>query len=294
MSPIVYINGQFVNGEDAKVSVWDHGFLYGDGVFEGIRAYGGRIFKLGDHIERLYKSARSLMISITLSQEEMTQAVIETCRKNNLRDAYIRLVVSRGVGDLGIDPRKCHSGATLVIIADKIALYPEKTYEEGMVVITAATRKNLNAALCAQIKSLNYLNNILAKIEAISAGAAEALMVNKDGFITECTTENIFILAKGELITPPLCVGVLEGVTRNTVMELAEKRGIPVREKMSCCHDVYVANECFVTGTGAEIIPVVKVDGRTIGDGKPGRVTKQLLEDYRKLTLSEGTPIYGD
>ncbi|MDQ7822937.1 MAG: branched-chain-amino-acid transaminase [Candidatus Eremiobacteraeota bacterium] len=290
---VVYMNGQYVKSEEAKISVWDHGFLYGDGVFEGIRAYGGKLFKLRDHLVRLYKSAKSLKITIPVTLEEMEKAVVETCRKNDLRDAYVRLVVSRGVGDLGIDPRKCKAaGPTVVIIADKIALYPRETYEVGLKVVTASTRKNISAAFNAQIKSLNYLNNILAKIEAIEAGAAEALMVNREGFVTECTTENIFIFTRGTLITPPVYVGILEGITRNTIIERAQRRGIAVREEPFTPHDIYVADECFVTGTGAEVIPVVLLDGRTIGDGVPGKVTMALLEDYRALTASEGTPLY--
>lgn len=292
MALVVYMNGQFVSAADAKVSVWDHGFLYGDGVFEGIRAYEGRIFRLHDHIARLYRSAKSLHLTIHLDREEMKDATIETCRRNELKDAYIRLVVSRGVGDLGIDPRKCNAGATIVIIADKIALYPQEAYEKGLEIITASTRKNLNAAVSSQIKSLNYLNNILAKIEAIEAGAAEAIMVNKDGFVTECTTENIFICSGGVLITPPVYAGILEGITRNTVIEIARSEGVIVKEELFGCHDIYVADECFVTGTGAEILPVVKVDGRVIGDGKPGGLTKKLLDEYREMVKKTGTPIY--
>lgn len=294
MSLFVYLNGQHVNAEDAKVSVWDHGFLYGDGVFEGIRAYNGRIFKLKEHLGRLYKSARSLNLSIPISHKEMAEAVLETCRRNALKDAYIRLIISRGTGDLGIDPRKCKTGATVVIIADRIALYPPQSYEKGLEVITASTRKNLNAALSSQIKSLNYLNNILAKMEAIEAGAAEAIMINKDGQVTECTTENIFICCGTTLITPPIYVGILEGITRATVMELAQSMGFAVKEEPFGTHDIYVADECFVTGTGAEILPVVKVDGRVIGDGVPGTMTKQLLEMYRELTSKVGTPIFQD
>jgi branched-chain amino acid aminotransferase len=288
----VYLNGQYVNAEEAKVSVWDHGFLYGDGIFEGIRAYNNRLFKLREHLVRLYKSARSLTITIPLSIEDMEKAVIETCKRNGLREAYIRLVVSRGYGDLGIDPRKCTRGATVVIIADMIALYPPETYTKGMKIVSASTRKNINAAFNGQIKSLNYLNNIMAKIEAIAAGVPEALMINTKGYVTECTTENIFILAEGTLITPPTYVGILRGITRDIVMELATKRGIPVKEMPFCAHDIYVADECFVTGTGAEIIPIVNVDGRSIGEETPGKITLELLNDYRELTQKEGTCIF--
>jgi len=291
MPPIVYLDGAFVDKSEAKVSVWDHGFLYGDGVFEGIRAYNGRIFRLREHLVRLYNSARSLLITIPLTIDEMEAAVLETCRKNGFIDAYIRLVISRGVGDLGIDPRKCTSRATVVIIADRIALYPPETYEKGLRIVTAATRKNSNDAFSAQIKSLNYLNNILAKLEAIHAGAFEAVMINRDGYVTECTTENIFIVVKGELTTPPVHVGILKGITRDTVMDLAVKRGISVRELPFTVHDIYVADECFVTGTGAEIIPVVAADGREIGSGMPGGITTELLADYRACTSQEGTPI---
>ena len=292
MSLCVYLNGQYVDSREAKVSVWDHGFLYGDGIFEGIRAYNGRIFKLEAHLRRLYKSAHSIKLAIPLLIEEMQEAVMEVCRRNELRDAYIRLIVSRGAGDLGIDPRKCRDGSTVVIIADRIALYPEETYEKGMEIITAATRKNLNTALNAQIKSLNYLNNIQAKMEAIEAGAAEAVMINSEGYVTECTTENIFIYSREALWTPPLHVGILEGITRDTVIELACSQGIPLREEPFTSHDMYIAEECFVTGTGAEIIPVVKIDGRVIGGGKPGTITRGLLNAYRELTQKAGTPLY--
>lgn len=292
MSLLVYMNGQFVNEENAKVSIWDHGYLYGDGIFEGIRAYNGRIFKLYEHLVRLYKSAKSIKLAIPITIDEMEKAVVETCRRNDLKDSYIRLIVSRGAGDLGIDPRKCKFGAQVCIIADKIALYPEETYESGLKIITASTRKNYISAISSQIKSLNYLNNILAKIEAIEAGVSEALMINAEGYVTECTTENIFIMKDGKLITPPVYVGILEGITRNTVMEIAEKNQIPVREELFITHDIYVSDECFVTGTGAEIIPVVGIDGRSIGDGKPGKVTKRLLNEYRELTNRTGAPIY--
>jgi len=287
----VYLNGAYVDADEAKVSVWDHGYLYGDGAFEGIRAYGGRIFKLQEHIRRLYHSAHSLQIELPLTEDDMMKAVIETCRRNGLTAAYIRLVISRGDGDLGIVPRKFTKGGTVVIIAERMALYPPETYEKGMRVVTASTRKNYNAACNGQIKSLNYLNNILAKIEAIQAGAPEALMINSEGFVTECTTENIFILRNGVLVTPPVYVGLLKGITRDTVMDLARARSMEVKEEPFCVHDIYVAEECFVTGTGAEIIPVVNLDGRSIGGGKPGSVTLGLLEDYRNLTMSTGTPI---
>ncbi len=288
---IVYINGKFVDSSQALVSVWDHGFLYGDGVFEGIRAYNGNIFKLRQHTDRLYKSAKSLMIPIEMTIEEMEQNIVETCRKNELKDAYIRVIVSRGVGDLGIDPRKCCSHSTIVIIAGTISLYPQETYEKGLNVITSATHKMPVAVFSPQIKSLNYLANIKAKQEAINAGADEALMLSAQGYVTECTTENIFIVSDSVLITPPVYVGLLEGVTRNTVMEIARWNAMVVEEKVFSTHDIYTADECFVTGTAAELLPVTKLDGRIIGDGKAGPITKKLLADYRKLTSDEGTAI---
>jgi len=287
----VYIDGQYYPKQEAKVSVFDHGLLYGDGIFEGIRAYSGRVFRLDEHLERLYLSARSILIDIPLSIDEMREAVLETLRRNNLRDAYIRLVVTRGAGDLGLDPRKCPKPA-IIIITDEIKLYPKETYETGMKLMIASTRKNSPDALSPRIKSLNYLNNILGKLEAIHAGCAEAVMLDRHGYITECTSENIFLIKKGVLFTPTAVVGILEGITRSVVMELCEKQNLQVNMSFLTAHDLYVADECFVTGTGAELIPVVELCGRKIGDGTPGPVTKKLLESFRNLTQSEGTEIY--
>ena len=291
MSIQVYVNGEFFPKEEAKISVFDHGFLYGDGVFEGIRAYNGRVFKLKEHIDRLYNGARGIMLDIPLTKEEMTEVVLETIRRNQLKDAYIRLVVSRGTGDLGLDPRKCQK-PTIICIADKIVLYPEKLYTEGMKIITAATRRNRPEGVNPQMKSLNYLNNILAKIEANLAGVPEAMLLNTEDYVAECTGDNIFIVRDGVLITPPPYVGILIGITRNTVMELAEKLGIKVEEKVFTRYEVFTADECFLSGTAAEAIPVVKVDGRPIGDGKPGPITKKIIDAFKELIKTEGTEIY--
>ena len=283
----IYLNGKLVDSSQAKVSVYDHGLLYGDGVFEGIRSYNGLVFKLKEHIDRLYESAHTLLLKIPLKKEEMIQAVVATLRANRLKDAYIRLVVTRGVGDLGLDPRKCN-GATLFIIADKIVLYPAHIYREGMEIITVPTPRNVPEALNPQIKSLNYLNNILAKIEAINGGVEEALMLSAHGYVAECTGDNIFVLRKGILLTPPPYAGILKGITRASVMELAGRARIPVREEMLTRHDLYNGQECFVTGTAAEIAPIVKIDGRTIGSGTPGPTTLRLMRDFRKLTKTAG------
>jgi len=293
MSIQVYVNGEFFPKEEAKISVFDHGFLYGDGVFEGIRAYDGRVFKLKEHIDRLYDGARGIMLDIPLTKEEMMEVVLETLRRNQLRDAYIRLVVSRGTGDLGLDPRKCQK-PTIICIADKIVLYPEKLYVEGLEIITAATRRNRPEGVNAQMKSLNYLNNIMAKIEANLAGAPEALMLNTEDYVAECTGDNIFIVKKGVIITPPPYVGILVGITRNAIIDLAQKMGIPVEEKVFTRYEVFTADECFLSGTAAEAIPVVKVDGRPIGDGKPGPITKKIIEAFKELTKTEGVEIYKD
>ncbi|ADL07635.1 branched-chain-amino-acid transaminase [Thermosediminibacter oceani] len=291
MSIQVYINGSYFPKEEAKISVFDHGFLYGDGVFEGIRAYDGRVFRLRQHIDRLYSGARAIMLDIPLSKDEMVEVVLETLRRNRLRDAYIRLVVSRGEGDLGLDPRKC-SKPTIICITDKIVLYPQKMYEEGLEIITAATRRNTPEGVNPQVKTLNYLNNIMAKIEANQAGVMEALMLNTDDYVAECTGDNIFIVKDGVLITPPTYSGILIGITRNAIIELAQKLGIKVEEKLFTRYEVYAADECFLTGTAAEAIPVVKVDGRVIGDGKPGTITRRLLEAFKELVRTDGEKIY--
>ncbi|WP_366923176.1 branched-chain-amino-acid transaminase [Metallumcola ferriviriculae] len=291
MGLVIYFDGSYVQEEAAKVSVFDHGLLYGDGVFEGIRAYHGRVFKLKEHIDRLYESARTIQLKIELTHEEMTEVVLETLRKNDLRDGYIRLVVTRGKGDLGLDPRKCPNSLVFCIAAG-IRLYPEELYEKGLEVVTVATRRNVPEAMNPRVKSLNYLNNIMAKIEATMTNSPEAIMLNNEGYVAEATGDNIFIVKNGELITPPPFVGILEGITRNSVMELAEKRGIKVSEKVFTRHDIYIADECFFTGTAAEVIPVVKVDGRAIGDGQPGEMTRNLIADFRELTKLDGPPIY--
>ncbi len=291
MSIQVYIDGQYYPKEEAKVSVFDHGLLYGDGIFEGIRAYNGRVFRLEEHLERLYLSARSILIDIPLTIDEMREAVLETIRRNNQKDSYIRLLVTRGKGDLGLDPRKCPKPA-IIIISDEIKLYPKETYENGLKLIIASTRKNSPDALSPRIKSLNYLNNILGKLEAINAGCAEAVMLDRHGYLTECTSENIFLVKNGAVFTPTATVGILEGITRSVVMELASKMGYQVQMALLTAHDLYVADEVFVTGTGAELIPVVDLCGRTIGSGKPGPITRKLLTAFRELTQTEGTEIY--
>ncbi|HEX9780408.1 MAG TPA: branched-chain-amino-acid transaminase [bacterium] len=283
----VYLNGKFVHHSKASVSVFDHGLLYGDGVFEGIRSYGGRVFKLEAHIDRLFESARTIMLRIPMSRAELIEVVKSCLRVNRLRDAYIRLVVTRGVGDLGLDPRRC-ARQTVFVIADKIQLYPRSLYERGLDIVTVATQRNVPEALNPQIKSLNYLNNILAKIEAINAGYEEALMLSPSGYVTECTGENLFLVKDGALVTPPPYIGVLRGITRQTVMDLGRRMGLDVREDLLTRHDCFNAEEVFLTGTAAEIVPVVTIDGRVIGRGRPGPVTRRLQEEFRALTRTEG------
>ena len=284
----VYINGKFYEKKDAKISVFDHGLLYGDGVFEGIRSYNRLVFRLREHIDRLYESAQSIMLKIPLSHDAMIKAVLTTLRQNDLKDAYIRLVVTRGEGDLGLDPRKCTKGPTIIIITDSIALYPEKFYKQGLEIITVPTVRNLPEAVNPQIKSLNYLNNILAKIEAGNAGFSEAIMLDSLGYVAECTGDNIFIVKQKHLYTPPQCMGTLRGITRDAVLELARKAKIPTHEHVITRHEVYISDECFLTGTAAEIIPVVKVDGRVIKDGKPGALTLKLMRLFKELTKKSG------
>ena len=283
----IYLNGKLVDASEAQISVYDHGLLYGDGVFEGIRSYNGLVFKLKEHIDRLYESAHTLMLKIPLSKEEMVRAVVATLKANRLTNAYIRLVVTRGVGDLGLDPRKCNQ-PTIFIITDKIVLYPQRIYKEGMEIITVPTPRNLPEALNPQIKSLNYLNNILAKIEAINGGVEEALMLSPQGYVAECTGDNIFIVKKGTLLTPPAYAGILKGITRGCVMGLAHRARIPVKEQMLTRHDLFNADECFLTGTAAEIAPIVRIDGRVIGTAKPGPITLRFMRDFRKLTKTAG------
>jgi branched-chain amino acid aminotransferase len=286
----IYIDGKFYDERDAKISVFDHGLLYGDGIFEGIRAYHGLVFRLKDHIDRLFCSAKSILLKVPLSRAALTEAVLESCRKNKIQDGYIRLVITRGVGTLGLNPKRCKKPSVIIIVG-KIQLFPAELYDRGMEIITVPTVRNLHSALNPAIKSLNYLNNILAKIEANNAGCEEAVMLNAEGFVSECTGDNIFILKAGKLMTPPLSAGALYGITRQVVMEMATQSGIPVSEPNLTRYDLFNADECFVTGTGAEIVPVVKIDGREIGTGKPGTVTKQLVTQYRALTKASGEPI---
>ncbi|MDO4583619.1 MAG: branched-chain-amino-acid transaminase [Planctomycetia bacterium] len=282
MSYKVYINGEFFDKEKAVVSVYDHGLLYGDGVFEGMRSYNGTVFRHAQHIDRLWKSAKAIRLEIPMTQQEMMDAVNATLAINQLKDAYIRLVVTRGSGSLGLDPNRC-SHPQVIIITDMISLYPQELYENGLEIVTASTMRNHPAALSPRIKSLNYLNNIMAKLEGLQAGCSEALMLNHKGEICECTGDNIFLVRDGVLITPPTDAGILEGVTRDAVMDLAREAGIEVREISQTRHDVYIADECFLTGSAAEVIPVVKIDGRPIGTGKPGPITRQLIEMFRKM-----------
>ncbi len=283
MSRKIYISGKLVPQEEAKVSVFDHGLLYGDGVFEGLRIYSSKVFRLAEHVERLFNSAKAIWLTIPMSPAEMSKAINDTVRANDLVDGYIRVVVTRGAGSLGLDPNKC-SNPQVIIIADVISLYPEELYEKGLEIITVSVMRTHPAALNPRIKSLNYLNNILAKIEGLQAGCIEALMLNHKGEIAECTGDNIFLVRKGVLFTPPIDAGILEGVTRDAVIELAKKANIEVREVPLTKHDVYIADEVFLTGSAAEIIPVVKVDSRTIGTGKPGPMTLDLSKQFHALT----------
>jgi branched-chain amino acid aminotransferase len=283
MSLKIYISGKLYDKEQATISVYDHGLLYGDGVFEGIRSYAGKVFRLDEHLDRLWNSAKAIWLQIPISKAEMAQAIVDTLAVNNLTDAYIRVVVTRGAGTLGLDPNRC-SDPRVIVITDRIALYPEELYQKGLEIVTVSTQRNHPAALSPRIKSLNYLNNILAKIEGLQAGCIEALMLNHKGEVAECTGDNIFLVRAGRVMTPPLEAGVLEGVTRDAVIELAREAKIPVAETPFTRHDVYIADECFLTGTAAELIPVVKVDSRTIGDGKPGPITRDLPRRFHELT----------
>ena len=282
MSLQIYINGQFFDKENAKISVYDHGLLYGDGVFEGMRAYSGVVFRLAEHLNRLYESARAIQLTIPMDTKSLADTVNATLAKNNLKEAYIRLVVTRGAGALGLDPNKT-SNPQVIIIADSISLYPAEFYDKGLPIITASTIRSHPAALSPRIKSLNYLNNIMAKIEGLQAGCVEALMLNHKGEVAECTGDNIFIVKNGCLLTPPKDAGILEGITRNAVIELAKIAGIPTEETSLTRHDIFVADECFLTGSAAEVIPVVKIDSREIGDGQVGPITKQLLAAFKAL-----------
>ncbi|MBO9128362.1 branched-chain-amino-acid transaminase [Bacillus sp. 165] len=293
MEQLIFLNGKFVRKDEAKVSVYDHGYLYGDGVFEGIRLYSGNVFRLKEHLVRLYESAKSILLEIPYTLEELMKAVVETIQRNALSDGYIRLVVSRGDGNLGLDPSTCPR-PNVVIIAEQLALFPAHYYETGIPIITVATRRNRPDVLSPQVKSLNYLNNILVKIEAKLAGVQEALMLNEQGYVAEGSGDNIFIVKGKQLITPPSSAGALEGITRNTIMEIGEKLGYEVREELFTRHDVYIADEVFLTGTAAEVIAVTQVDGRTIGHGKPGVHTNRLLEEFRKLVVRDGEKIYAE
>ena len=286
----IYIDGGFYPESEAKVSVFDHGLLYGDGVFEGIRFYNNKVFHLEEHMERLYKSAAAIALDIPLDQAALTEALLETIRRNELTDGYVRLVITRGKGDLGLSPWNCPK-PSIIIIAAKITLYPAESYEKGLKVVTCATRRIAHGALSPMVKSLNYLNNIMAKIEASHAGAGEGLMLNEQGLVAECTGDNIFLVSGGRITTPPISSGALAGVTRAVAIGIASELGIEVSEPQTTRYDIYTADECFLTGTAAEIIPAVELDSRPIGNGKPGPMTQRFIARYRELTRTEGTPI---
>jgi branched-chain amino acid aminotransferase len=286
----IYLDGKYVEEAEAKISVFDHGLLYGDGVFEGIRLYEGNLFRLEEHLERLEWSAKAILLKMPLGRAELGGVVAETCRQNGFRDAYIRLVVTRGVGDLGLAPWLCPRPSVFVI-ASRISLYPEEHYEKGLAIVTVPTRRIGPGALPATIKSLNYLNNILAKIEARQFGALEAVMLNEQGYVAECTADNVFIVHKGEILTPAASQGALRGITRSAVFDIARDLGIPIRDADLTRYDLWCADECFLTGTGAEVIPVVKLDGREIGDGRPGPATKRVAADFRRRAPVEGVRI---
>jgi branched-chain amino acid aminotransferase len=287
----IYIDGKYYDEKNAKVSVFDHGLLYGDGIFEGIRAYNGRVFKLKEHIDRLFYSAKAILLTLPMPHSEIMRAVVATCRRNKVHNGYIRLVVTRGIGTLGLNPNSCKR-PSVIIIAGKIQLYPQAYYKNGLEIITVPTMRNLHSALNPAIKSLNYLNNILAKIEANNGGCEEAIMLNSEGFVAECTGDNVFVVKAGQLLTPPLSAGALYGITRSVVMDLARDSGLTVGEPNLTRYDLFNADECFLTGTGAEVIPVVKIDGRSIGTGRPGPVTARLVAKYHALTKVTGEPIY--
>jgi len=286
----VYVDGHFVPAEEARISVFDHGFLYGDGVFEGIRVYDGNIFRLQQHIQRLYNSAQCILLTIPFSQEDMHAVIVETVSRRGLPNQYVRVVVSRGAGDLGLNPRLCPH-PTVVIIADTITLYPAHLYTQGLELVTVATRRTPHWALDPRIKSLNYLNNILAKLEAQQAGALEAVMLNGEGYVAECTADNIFFARQGQLYTPSTAAGALQGVTRDSVLEIAQALGLSTAEGFFTRYDLYTADECFMTGTGAEIVPVVRIDGRTIGTGHPGPLTTQLRQGFENLCRHSGVRV---
>jgi branched-chain amino acid aminotransferase len=287
----IYIDGKFYSEANAKVSVFDHGLLYGDGIFEGIRFYNGRVFRLEEHLERLWNSARSICLDIPMTRQEMTKALLETIRQNHLRDGYVRLVVTRGVGNLGLNPEQCKNPSVIIIVAT-IALYHEDFYRKGLSIVTVATRRSNPASLNPAVKSLNYLNNVMARIEANLSGADEALMLNDAGNVAECTADNVFIIKHGQIFTPPITAGALRGITRSVVFDIGAEFDIKVIEADFTRHDIFVADECFLTGTAAEIIPVVKADGRLIGNGKPGAITMRIMARFREMTRETGTPIF--
>ncbi|WCF09743.1 branched-chain-amino-acid transaminase [Paenibacillus thiaminolyticus] len=291
MSQWIYLNGQYVTKENATISVYDHGFLYGDGIFEGIRVYSGNIFKCREHLERLYDSAKSIMLDIPLPLEEMQDAMVETIRRNELRDGYIRLIVSRGAGNLGLDPRRCPQ-ASVIIIVEQLAIYPEEAYRNGLRTVSVSQRRNIPDALNPKIKSLNYLNNILVKIQANLADVGEAIMLNAQGYVAEGSSDNIFVIKKGVVYTPPCYLGALEGITRASIMELCGKLGYTLKEEPFTLHDVYVADEVFFTGTAAEVIAVREVDGRIIGSGQAGPMTLNLLKHFREIVTQDGVKVY--
>ncbi|HEU5139521.1 MAG TPA: branched-chain-amino-acid transaminase [Bacillales bacterium] len=289
----IFLGGEFVKKEDAKISVYDHGFLYGDGVFEGIRVYGGNVYRLQQHLKRLYNSAKAIMLEIPYSFEELSDIIVQAVQKNAYRDAYIRVVVSRGEGDLGLDPYKCNN-PNLIIIVEQLAIYPKELYESGLEIVSVGSRRNAPDVLSPKLKSLNYLNNILVKIEANLAGASEALMMNNQGYVAECSADNIFIVKGDQVLTPPGYIGALEGITREAIMEIAEELGYEMKEEPFTRHDVYTADEVFLTGTAAEVIAVVKVDGRQVGDGTPGEKTQTLLQSFRRQVTSDGVKAFAE
>jgi branched-chain amino acid aminotransferase len=287
----IYIDGKFYSEADAKISVFDHGLLYGDGIFEGIRFYNGRVFRLGEHLDRLWDSARSICLEIPMTKEEMTEALLEAIRQNHLRDGYVRLLVTRGIGNLGLNPMQCKWPSVIIIVA-AITLYRENLYRKGLTIMTCATRRCSPAALNPAVKSLNYLNNVMARLEANLADADEALMLNDAGDVAECTADNIFVVKRGQIITPPVTSGALRGITRSVAFEIATELGFKTLKADITRHDIYTADECFLTGTAAEIIPVVKADGRLIGNGKPGPITVRIIARFREMTRETGTPIF--
>jgi len=287
----IYIDGSFYDQGEAKISVFDHGLLYGDGVFEGIRFYNDRVFRLDEHVDRLWHSARAIALDVPMSKSELIIATLETIRQNDLHDGYVRLIVTRGVGSLGLSPDSCRR-PSIIIIAATIVLYPEELYQKGLSMVTCSTRRTSPAALSPRIKSLNYLNNILGKLEAQNAGAGEGLMLNEQGYVAECTGDNIFIVRSGEILTPDINSGILSGVTRAVVFELAKEHQIPIHERDLTRYDIYTADECFLTGTAAEVIPAVQLDRILIGTGQPGPITLKLIASFRELTRRTGTPIY--